>query len=292
VCAETELWPTTLILARRSGLAPALINARLTRKSFSRYRLVSALLSPALSALAAVAAQSEEDAERFIALGVPRGRVTVTGNAKYDRQTAPAVTASARARITALGWDRDPLFVAGSTHPFEEEMVLAAFLAARRVEPALRLVLAPRHLERAADAADLLTHAGLTLSRWSGAPASGCAALILDEMGVLPSFYALARAAFVGGTLVKIGGHNLLEPASAGVPVLFGPHTGHIERPAELLAAAGGGGRRVADADELVTRLSEFARDEAAARAAGESARKTADGLRGATSRTLALLGV
>lgn len=291
VLAETELWPTTLILARRAGLSPALVNARLTDRSFSRYVLLSGLLAPALSSLSLVAAQSEEDAARFTLLGVPPERVKVTGNAKYDREAVPAASASARAKAEALGWGRDPLFVAGSTHPFEEEMVLAAFLAARRAQPRLRLVLAPRHLERAADAADLLAHAGLKLARWSGAPAPDCSALLLDEMGVLPSFYALARAAFVGGTMVKVGGHNLLEPALAGVPVLFGPHTGHIERPAELLAAPGGGGRRVRDAGELAARLIEFANDEKTASAAGESARRVADGLRGASARTIEALG-
>ena len=286
ILAETELWPTTLILARRAGLSPVLVNARLTDRSFSRYVLLSDLLAPALSSFSLVAAQSEEDAARFTLLGVQPERVKVTGNAKYDREAVPAESASARALVAALGWGQDPLFVAGSTHPFEEEMVLAAFMAARRAEPRLRLVLAPRHLERAADAADLLAHAGLTLSRWSGAPLAVCSVLLLDEMGSLPSFYALARAAFVGGTLVKVGGHNLLEPALAGVPVLFGPHTRHIERPAELLAAPGGGGRRVRDADELSARLIEFATDANAARAAGESARRVADGLRGATGRT------
>jgi 3-deoxy-D-manno-octulosonic-acid transferase len=291
ILAETELWPTTLILAGRAGLSPALVNARLTERSLSRYRLISSLLSPALQALSLVAAQSEEDAAAFIGLGVPPERVKVTGNAKYDRLAAPAATAAVLAKVTALGWEHAALFVAGSTHPFEEEMVLAAFLAARRTNPALRLVLAPRHLERASDACDLLTHAGLKISRWSGATQAGCDALILDEMGALVPFYALARAAFVGGTLVKVGGHNLLEPARAGVPVLFGPHTGHIERPARLLSAHGGGGRRVRDAEELAARLTEFAADERAARAAGESARKVADGLKGAAARTLSALG-
>lgn len=291
ILAETELWPTTLILAGRAGLSPALVNARLTDRSFSRYAALSDLLAPALRSLSLVAAQSEEDAARFSLLGVPPERVKVTGNAKYDREAVPAESASARARVEALGWGRDPIFVAGSTHPFEEEMVLAAFLAARAAVPRLRLVLAPRHLERAADAADLLAHAGVKLSRWSGAPEAGRDALLLDEMGVLPSFYALARAAFVGGTLVKVGGHNLLEPALAGVPVLFGPHTRHIARPAELLAAPGGGGRRVADAAQLAERLTEFAEDEHAASAAGAAARKAAEGLRGATARTLEALG-
>lgn len=291
ILAETELWPTTLILAARAGLSPALVNARLTARSLSRYRLAAGFLGPALRSLSLVAAQSEEDAARFALLGVPAGRLRVTGNAKYDRLAAPEASAAARARVAALGWDGDPLFVAGSTHPFEEEMVLASFMAARRDTPRLRLVLAPRHLERAADAADLLAHAGLKISRWSGAAGPGRDALLLDEMGVLPSFYPLARAAFVGGTLVKVGGHNLLEPALAGVPVLFGPHTSHIALPAALLSASGGGGRLVRDAEELSARLGDFARDEAAARAAGASARGTADGLRGASARTLEALG-
>lgn len=290
VLAETELWPTTLILAGRAGLLPSLVNARLTPRSLSRYRLVAWLLAPALNALAVVAAQTEEDAAAFASLGVPSDRIKVTGSAKYDAQRAPAAGEAARARVAALGWGRDPLFVAGSTHPFEEEMVLAAFLSARRGAPGLRLVLAPRHLERAADAFDLLSHAGLEPARWSGPPQPGRSVLLLDEMGVLPSFYALARAAFVGGTLVRVGGHNLLEPASAGVPVLFGPHTGHIERPAAMLAAPGGGGRRVSDVDELSARLAEFAADEGAARKAGEEALGTAESLRGASARILEAL--
>lgn len=290
IIAETELWPTTLILAARAGLSPSLINARLTDRSFSRYLLAAGLLAPALRSLSLVGAQSEEDAARFVLLGVPPGLVKVTGNAKYDREAAPAASAAARAKVSALGWDGAPLFVAGSTHPFEEEMVLAAFLAARAAAPGLRLVLAPRHLERAADAADLLAHAGVKLARWSGPAEAGRDALLLDEMGILASFYPLARAAFVGGTLVKVGGHNLLEPALAGVPVLFGPHTAHIERPAALLAAPGRGGRRVADAAQLAEKLVEFAKDEAAARAAGAEARAAAEGLRGASARTIEAL--
>lgn len=289
VLAETELWPTTLILAERAGLAPALVNARLTPRSFARYRPFAGLLAPAIRALSVVAAQSAADAARFTALGARR--VLVAGNSKYDRAVAPAATDAARARVAAQGWGADPLFVAGSTHPYEEEMVLAAYLAARRAAPGLRLVLAPRHLERAADAADLLAHAGIKLSRWSAAPQTGRDALLLDEMGVLPSFYPLARAAFVGGTMVKVGGHNLLEPAAAGVPVLFGPHTAHIEGPAALLAAPGGGGRMAADAEALAASLTAFASDAAAAAAAGAEARRVVDGLRGASVRALEALG-
>ena len=249
-------------------------------------------MAPVLRSLSLVAAQTEEDARRFKTLGVPASRVRVTGNAKYDRTVTPAADEAARARLTAMAWDGSPLFVAGSTHPFEEEMVLAAYLAARREVPLLRLVMAPRHLERAAAAVELLQRAGLRLSRWSDAPESvelGADALILDVMGALPSFYPLACAAFVGGTLVPVGGHNLLEPALAGVPVIFGPHTGHIERPAKLLVEEGGG-RLINDAHEMSKSMAVFARDETLSRVIGGQARALAVRLQGATASILAEL--
>lgn len=288
VLAETELWPTTLILAGRAGLKPCLVNARLAPRSLDAYSRVKAPLAPALRALTLVGAQSELDAERFRALGVPDAKLAVTGNAKYDRAPAPAATAEFEARLSALGWADAPLFVAASTHPVEEELVLGAWLAARRAVPALKLVLAPRHLERAADASALLERAGLRVARWSAGGLVGDV-LLLDAMGVLPAAFPKARAAFVGGTMVPVGGHNLLEPALAGAPVLFGPHTFHIEHPAALLEA-GGGGWRVDGADALAARLAELVSDPARARAAGAKARDTAGRLRGAARRTVAAL--
>jgi 3-deoxy-D-manno-octulosonic-acid transferase len=291
VLAETELWPSTLLLAARRGLRPALVNARMTPRSFGRYRLIAPFLAPALRALSAVGAQSAEDAARFEALGLPSGRARVTGNAKYDRGDVPAAAEAVDARLRALGWDGAPLFVAGSTHPVEEEAVVAAFRAVSADVPGLRLVLAPRHVERAAEALATLTAAGLKTARWS-APAEdapGARALLVDGMGVLPAFFARARAAFVGGTLVPVGGHNLLEPALAGVPVLFGPNTGHIALPARLLSESGGA-FRVAGAAELRGRLEAWAADAEAARAAGAKARAAAESLRGAAARAADLL--
>ena len=286
--AETELWPTTLILGRRAGLRPALVNARLTERSVGRYRLIAALLRPALDSLSLIAAQSGDDAARFRALGAPEERIKVAGNSKYDRLAAPASGEAARERAAALGWTNVPVFVAGSTHPIEEELVLAAFLSARRRVPGLRLALAPRHLERAADAAALVERSGLRLARWSGAVPPDADVLLLDEMGVLASFYGVAAVAFVGGTLVPVGGHNLLEPALAGAPVLFGPHTKHVDGPAALLERSGG--RRVSDAEALAAALGELAANPAAARALGAQAKGAAESLRGATGRILALL--
>lgn len=285
---ETELWPSTILAASRAGLKPALINARLTERSFGRYRLIAPLLRPALRALSVVAAQTAPDGDRFAALGAPR--VVVTGNSKYDRGAVPAATADADARLKALGFDDKPLFIAGSTHPGEEDVVLAAFLQARALGADFRLVLAPRHAERSADALKSLREGGLKPALWSrAAPDADGSCLLVDVMGVLPALWPRARVAFVGGTLVPIGGHNLLEPALAGAPVLFGPHTGHIELPA-LLLENGGGGWRVSDAASLADRLVELSREPARAAGVGGKARELAEGLRGATKRALAAL--
>ncbi|MBI4371169.1 MAG: hypothetical protein HY552_02610 [Elusimicrobia bacterium] len=294
ILSETELWPATLILASRAGLRPVLINARLTRRSLARYRWIRPVLAPALRALAAVGAQSEEEARRFRALGVPAERIRAIGNTKYDAAKPDTGGVGVASVLARLGWAGAPIFVAGSTHPAEEDVVLAACARARERVPGLRLVLAPRHPERSQEAWDALEAAGLRPARWSRLAAGEAAparaeALLVDAMGVLPSLYARARAAFVGGTLAPVGGHNLLEPAAAGVPVLYGPHTSHVEEPARLLEREGGGAR-VRNAEELGDRLARFAADPAAAREAGARAAQAARALRGAAARVLALL--
>jgi 3-deoxy-D-manno-octulosonic-acid transferase len=289
VLTETELWPTTIILAARAGLKPALINGRMTRRSLRRYRWIEPLIAPALESLAALAAQSETDAERFSEIGAPAARLSALGNTKYDRPSVAADVETARARLAELGWEKMPLFVAGSTHPVEEQAVIRAFLHARRVTGNLKLVMAPRHIERADEAYAALRRMGLPAARWRGWTEPGAEALLVDAMGLLPSLYALARAAFVGGTLVSVGGHNLLEPAAAGVPVLFGPYTDHVSLPARLLEA-GGGGVRVADAAELAMQLDRLVASPEHARSVGARARLVSGSLGGATPKVLALL--
>jgi 3-deoxy-D-manno-octulosonic-acid transferase len=291
ILTETELWPSTLVLAARAGLRPVLINARLTERSLPRYRAAAIILRPALDSLSAVLAQSEPDAQRFRSLGVPAARISAPGNTKYDRAAAAADGEAIVRALTRLGWDTAPLFVAGSTHPVEEDLVLDAYTAAVKSRPGLRLVLAPRHVERADEAAVSAAARGLTAARWSALDAApkDPAVLILDAMGVLNGFWPRATVAFVGGTMVPVGGHNLLEPAQAGVPVLFGPHTRHIEHPAVLLEN-GGGGVRTVDGAALTSALNDLVCDPARAKGIGAKARELSARLRGATARTLALL--
>lgn len=291
VLSETELWPSTILLAARAGLRPALINARMTARSLPRYRAASFLLRPAFAALDQVLAQSDLDAENFRAIGVPKDKLSVAGNTKYDRLAAHPDGTAAAGALEVLGWAGAPLFVAGSTHPIEEELILDAFALAAAAVPGLKLVIAPRHVERVEELLTEVGARGLPCARLSAVHASqsDVPVLVLDAMGALPSFWPRAAVAFVGGTLVPVGGHNLLEPAAAGAPVLFGPHTRHIEYPAVLLEA-GGGGLRVADGPALCLALLDLFKNPARARGAGDRARGVADQLRGATARTLAAL--
>jgi 3-deoxy-D-manno-octulosonic-acid transferase len=292
ILTETELWPTLILLAARAGLKPSLINARMTPRSLPRYRAAAFLLRPALDALESVLAQSDDDAELFRVLGAASGRIFTTGNTKYDRAPARHDDAAATGALVKLSWTGDVLFVAGSTHPVEEKDVLSAYLRAAVLVPRLRLVIAPRHVERAHETAAAMRASGRVvalLSELDAAVARDADILVLDAMGALPGFWPKAAVAFVGGTLVPVGGHNLLEPAFAGLPVIFGPYTGHIALPAAALERSGGG-VRAADAKALGAALEAFLTDPARARAAGDKARAAAEALRGATRRTLAAL--
>ncbi len=291
VLTETEIWPSMIVLAKRAGLDPILVNARLSARSFPRYAAASLFLRPALARLGFVLAQTEIDAERFRQLGMPAERVRVCGNTKFDRRTPRGDDEAARQAISRLRWEASPLFVAGSTHPLEEETVIDAFVTARQHFPDLRLVIAPRHVERAHETLAAIRQRNLTLAQWTrreDAPPSA-SVLLIDAMGVLGSFWNLARVSFVGGTLVPVGGHNLLEPAAAGVPVLFGPDTRHIEEPASQLEACAGG-LRIADSASLSRALCELLGNPARAQVMGSKAREVSALMAGATGRVLAFL--
>ncbi|MBI3553654.1 MAG: 3-deoxy-D-manno-octulosonic acid transferase [Elusimicrobia bacterium] len=282
---ETELWPQMLALAKSRGVRVGLVNARMTERSFGRYIILAPLARPFLRMIDRICAQSEADSQRFQAVGAASSALLVAGNMKYDRLEAPKKDEEAGRRLRALGWEGSPVWVAGSTHPVEEDAVLAAYKSAREKIRGLKLVLAPRHPERAAQAAQTLREAGVSFRAWSDAP-SRADCLLLDKMGLLTKFYAFACVSFVGGTLVPVGGHNLLEPAIAGSPVIFGPRTEHTAEVARLLSGAGCG-ICVDDAEELSSALCDLLGNEPRRRALGLQARALAEGLRGAIERSL-----
>ncbi|ANM32017.1 hypothetical protein ABI59_01755 [Acidobacteria bacterium Mor1] len=270
VLVETELWPNLLSESLARGLPVGVVNGRLAPEKMSRYRRFASLYRPLLGGLRFVGAASTADADRFHELGVPASVVTVTGNIKYDLPV-PRVDAGALRRELAID-DQRPVLVAGSTGIGEEPQILDAFAAVRERYPTALLVLAPRHVERAAEVAGICRDRGLRCCTRSSGQAVGDADLLLvDTLGELGRLYALGHAAFVGGSLVPVGGHNLLEPLVVGTPVQFGPHTMHFEQLAATLIEAGAG-CRIADsarlAEEWLAILDDPARGEEQLRAA------------------------
>lgn len=290
VCMETELWPNVLRVLHRRGVPVVIANGRLSDRSFRRYALVRAAMGPMLRSVRVFAMRSEEDAGRIVALGASPERVVVTGNMKHD--------ASPTSRELVEGWrrqlglvDTERVWVAGSTHRGEEEAVLEAHAAAQADHLDLALIIAPRHPERAGEVQTLVEARGWRAVRRSSLPTTerAEAVVVLDTVGELAELYGVADAAFVGGSLVAWGGHNLLEPARLGKAVLFGPHTSNFREAAAALTASGGG-FVVANATELGERLRYLLANDGERQRAGEAAHATVVSRQGAVQRTLALL--
>jgi 3-deoxy-D-manno-octulosonic-acid transferase len=288
---ETEIWPHLLEELARRGIPSAIVSGRLSPRAFRRYRKVRSALGPALSTLSTVGAGSSEEARRFGALGVPEDRIVVTGNLKYDLEGGPLTVEDRSRRATELGLDTDrAVLVAGSTGPGEERLVLQAFTPVAKHPSRPVLLLAPRHPERFAEAADAAAGSGWPWARRSGGPAPpGVRVLVLDTLGELAELYGIARGAFVGGSLVPVGGHNLLEPAVRGVPVCFGPHVENFSEMSGALVRAGGG-RRVESFSDLARVFGEWLDRPGEAARQGERGRQFVLSHRGATERTVDLL--
>lgn len=242
---ESELWPNALAALRQRNIPVALINARLSPRSFARWRFAPGLARDLLAGFALVIPQSAADADRLARLGA---RVAPPGNLKLATPPLPADEAE-RARLAALFGD-DPVWVAASTHAGEETQVLAAHGRARARVPSLRLILAPRHPERGGEVAAACLAAGFPAPRRSTGADPGGPVWIADTLGELGLLYRLGLGAYVGGSLVPRGGQNPLEPARLGLPVAFGPDMGNFAEIAAMLRATGAA-TEVPDADGL-----------------------------------------
>ncbi|MGH7164924.1 MAG: 3-deoxy-D-manno-octulosonic acid transferase [Nitrospiraceae bacterium] len=292
---ETELWPNLLRALGRRGVVAILVNGRLSSHSFRGYRIVRPFMRQVLRSVTLCLTQSQRDAERFIALGASPACVHITGNIKFDQ---PLPDPGGTTRSTIGLEDHEDLIVAGSTHAGEEEELLSCYEVLRREWSSLVLLLAPRHIERAGDLEAVVRARGLPAIRRSKLGTSGGAAVprgtarvvILDTRGELAGIYRHAALAFVGGTLVPVGGHNLLEPALWGTPVFFGPYTDHCAETADLLIRAGGG-VRVRNGAELTAEMAARLRDRPALHRMGQAARAMVHENQGALGRSLDQIG-
>lgn len=248
VILETEIWPNFLRCLRSRGIPAVIVNGRISPRSFRRYARLRPFMACALGCVAGFGMQSEDDARRVLALGAPADRVWVGGNLKFDGAASvePPTPEEKRALRRELGFpEGGPVWVAGSVHPEEEVPVVDAHRTLWKARPDLRLILAPRHPERATEIADRLRRRGVPFRlRKSGGEggAPGASVLVLDTLGELGRMYRAGDVAFVGGSLFPWGGQNPLEPAGLGVPVLFGEHMDNFAEAARALTEEGPAG--------------------------------------------------
>lgn len=239
IMVETEIWPNMLREISRLSIASLIVNGRISDKSFGRYTMARPFLKGILKKVSAFCVQSKLDAGRMISLGAPANKVMVTGNMKFDI-TAPPDAGSAQKMKEGMNLQYDEeLFVAGSTHKGEEEIVVAAYRELVKNFPRPRLVIAPRHIERAGEVEDIVNRSGfkaVRISRMnSDSPAPDAQSVfILDTIGQLNDFYSIATIVFVGGSLVRHGGQNPIEPAVLGKPILFGPNMFNFKDVADI----------------------------------------------------------
>ena len=283
---ETEIWPNLVHACRRQGIPLLLVNARLSARSARRYAAFPALVGEALAGLSAVAAQGRDDAARLAGLGA--GGVVVTGNMKFD--ITPPEQQLERGRALKAAFGGRPVLLAASTREGEEELILDALRA--RPIPGLLLVLVPRHPQRFGAVAGLTAGRGFALQRKSaGEPLRpDTEVLIGDSMGELFAYYAACDVAFIGGSLLDYGSQNLIEACAAGVPLLVGPSTFNFADAARE-ALACGAARQVADAAALFAAARTLLGDPGQRLAMGAAGREFTARHRGASERTLALIG-
>ena len=294
VVAETEFWPNFLRLAKRSGARIAVINCRISDRSLPGYKRVRlalpGMVRRTLDNVGVFLAQTEEDRRRLIEIGADESKVTVAGNLKFDVAPPPSPNIVASLRESFHHTGAGPVLVCGSTLEDEEGLLLSAFRNILVNHPHAVMILAPRHPERVADVAGLVEKLGFRMWRrslWSGEPLAG-GVFLLDSIGELAAIYSLAMVAFVGGSLVPRGGHNILEPALYGVPIVIGNHYENFRVVVNFFASRNA--VRIVGPAELPLVFMELIENDNERTTLGRNALTALESQRGATDRTVAAL--
>ncbi|MBW1703769.1 MAG: 3-deoxy-D-manno-octulosonic acid transferase [Deltaproteobacteria bacterium] len=292
ILIETDIWPGLIDYLGRRGIKSVLVNGRVSPRTFRSYRRFSIFTRMMLEPLESCLMQSDLDRERLLQAGIDPDRVRTVGNIKYDRDWVPMANEERQKLLRALNLGvEDMIWVAGSTHAGEEEVVLRTFKKLRPSFARFRLILAPRKIERSEDILVQARDMGLETVLKTGISRSRDPydVMILDTLGELGRIYGLSKVSFVGGSLVPIGGHNLLEPAGFGCPVLFGPHTHNFVFMSESLLEAGGGWR-VKDAEALYEAMKTLLKDTEKCNVMGRLAKAFVEKNRGALERVMSYI--
>src|SRR5687767_743429 len=296
IMMETEIWPNLLYECRRRGVKTAVVNGRLSARSFSRYRMIRGFMRRVLDDVDRFLVQSEESARRFIDIGADPARVVVTGSLKFDSLDLSPNALQARSRDRVLRYFRVPasrlVIVAGSTMKGEESAVLRAFRRVRTTTPNALLVIAPRHPERFDEVEQLVRSEGWKTARRSDLAIDSeprVDVVVLDTIGELATLYQIATVVFVGGSLVATGGHNVLEPAVFGKPIVFGPHMENFAEIAEAFVSNGAGVQLAGD-EQLDETLMSLMSDPVRRARLGAAARALVEANRGAKEKSVTVL--
>jgi 3-deoxy-D-manno-octulosonic-acid transferase len=290
IVVETDLWPGLLNRLGKRRVGAVLVNGRISPRTYRAYRRFRFLVRTLLFGnLDRCLMQTELDRERLLRIGLPPEKVVTAGNIKFDREGIPVTGEEANRILKSLALTAgDILIVAGSTHPGEEEVLLNVFLRLRPLSPHIRLILAPRRIEMGESVHRSALAKGLRSALRTDLPGSSetYEVLVLNTLGELGRIYGIGSITFVGGSLVPLGGHNLLEPAAFGKPVHFGPHMHDFQLMSRLLVEAGGG-RMVGDEEDLFSVMHELLADPQKRATMGRRAREFVEGNRGALTRVM-----
>jgi 3-deoxy-D-manno-octulosonic-acid transferase len=297
VMMETEIWPNLLRACRARGVKTVVINGRISSRSYPRYRMIRPFFRRVLDDVDRFCMQSDESARRLVDLGADPARVTVTGSLKFDALELPAATVHGKPRERVLRFFRvspnRTVLIAGSTMKGEEAAVLRAFARIKETQPSALAILAPRQPERFGEVERLARDAGFVAVRRSELPIDAeprADVVVLDTIGELAQIYQLATAVFVGGSLVDHGGHNILEPAMFGKPIVFGPHMQNFKEIADAFRRQDAA-VQVPSERELADTLLALVTDPVRRASLGAAARALVEANRGAKTKTLAVIG-
>ncbi len=292
IAAETEIWPVVTRSLSRRGVPLILINGRISSGSFKGYKLVRFFIRGILKKFDLLCMQTKEDAQRIIALGADESRVKITGNMKFDIDSSSFTVHSSELKLK----ENEKLLIAGSTHPGEEKIILETYKDLIKIQPNLRLLIAPRHIERTAELEGLIKKFGFQsqrLSRFNSnlSPITYhlLPILLLDTIGRLKSLYALAEFVFIGGSLVPHGGQNPIEPAYFSKAIIFGPYMNNFSKVADIFLNSQAA-IRVKDAAEFKHACVRLTREPNLRARLGHSAKTLIEENRGATSRNIELI--
>ncbi len=294
VIVETDIWPALIGHLKRKGIRAILINGRISPRTFKSYKRFSLLARKMFEPLELCLMQSDLDSDRLLQSGVgSSGKVVTVGNIKFDREWKAMDEEEQELLLSTLGFNPgDTIWVAGSTHPGEEEILLSVYKRLSASFPSLRLIIAPRKIEQSDEILAKARKLGLNVSLRSESPRKRQHrdVLILNTIGELGRVYGLSKVSFVGGSLVPFGGHNLLEPASFGCPVIFGEHTHNFVLMSESIEEMGGG-RRVKDGEELLEVVNELLNDAQVHQRMGIQAKEFVEKNKGALDRAVYYIG-